>query len=801
MTGTARIMVAAVVAGLLAAVALPAVGANPAVAAPAKGPTFTQSCGGSSWWAGSVNICNGSLVYRDYVYDDAGMDEGDIGDESGTQSAYGTLAHPAGDVRYPADAITTADLVALTLTRVGDRIDVVAELNALYTADSTILALAVDSDGDPTTGGGAWDELGVSSTGWDDLHTFAKGNPGKNLIRGSFPLPDARRFRVQAVTAQADGRVMNVAFRGVDEQASYRQGHLNPSPYPPSGQGAWFEDDQAAALAAGDISRFGVDVDVADLRRGVERRQRIGPGLHERVYTSKYVLPIPEGQPRAGQPGEGMTYAGIRGRGSGGSATAFAQVFNFMGRYQPYGIYIPDAAGPYGLQMEWHGSNQGLVAQINTPGMQADFGDGLNRLLVAPLARGPNGYGSDISERDLLDVMADVTEHLPVDTDRVFSSGYSQGGYVAWRMAMLHPDRFAGYTSWVGFTGNTLNGTPLTGTVDITAGAVGNMIDYVGNLRHVGGSMLFGAADELIPASSAVAMERAFAATDSPYLWYMHSAADHFAFALLDQWEKEAEYSKDQRVALDPARITFRTNRFLWDPAHGIRHDRAYWVSKIRGRDKGFIDIDLTTYGCGGKIPELAAGTGAGPSPVPWVSTSKDVTGTTDLPVKQRLEGTLDNVASLVLDLDAACLRAGFDYKITSDGPAVLHLGDGTRLTLEEGVNTRTSRRGGGRPAGADGADPDGTTPPGTPPTLPATGGSQAAPLVGVTLLGFGYAAARTRARRLGQPPTTPIHSRPHAVVAFSTISVGGQLMRSRSAPQERRPRPSCRAGEGLGLS
>ncbi len=68
-----------------------------------------------------------------------------------------------------------------------------AELNALYAPGSTILALAVDSDGDPATGGGEWPDLGVSSAGWDDLHVVTEGDPATNTMRGSFPLPARRR--------------------------------------------------------------------------------------------------------------------------------------------------------------------------------------------------------------------------------------------------------------------------------------------------------------------------------------------------------------------------------------------------------------------------------------------------------------------------------------------------------------------------------------------------------------------------------------------------------------------------------
>ena len=673
-----RLLLAAAAALPAAALAASLTSAQAAPSARAAAPRLlTQACGGTSWVAGSTNVCDGSVVYRDYVYDDEGADTGDIG-YNGTQNAFGTLAHPAGDKRYPAGDINTADLVNLRLTRSGNSVVVTAELNALLHSGSTILALAVDTDGNPATGGGAWNDLGVSSTGWDKIYTFTTGDTASNLITGSFPLPAAATWRVQAVTAQAVSKtVMNVAFRGVDEHAAYKLSYNNPSTRPPSGQGAWFEDDQAAALTSGNISGFGYTVSTADLAPGVERLQQVGPGLHERVYTSSATLP----------PGEGMSYDGIKGRGNGGSATAFAQVFNFLGKYQPYGIYLPDTAGPHGMQMEWHGSNQGIVAQINQPGMQKQFGDDLDRILVVPEARGPNGYGSDISERDLLDVMADVQAHYPVDAGRVFSSGYSQGGYIGFRMAMLFPDRFAGFTTWVGFTGDDLNGVPVQGTAAVRAGAVGNMIDYVRNLRHLPGSMIYAGADELVQVPSSTAMEQAFAGTDDVYTWYLHPTAEHLTFAAVDDWQKEANDSKDQHLVVDPARVTFRTATELDAPSFGIRHDRAYWVSEIRGPDNAFLDTDLTSHGCGVSVPTTTTGMGAGPQPVPWTSRFRAATGSRLLPAEQLLEGTLSNVTSLRIDLPRACLGGDFAYRVTSAQPAVLTLSDGRTIPLVAGVN------------------------------------------------------------------------------------------------------------------
>ncbi|MCW2605459.1 MAG: hypothetical protein JWO60_152 [Frankiales bacterium] len=662
---------AAVAAGLLA---VPA-----SSAAPLPPPVATQPCGGTSWWAGTTNVCDGRLVYRDYVNDDEGADTGGTGYEQGTQNAFGTLAHPAGDLRYPAGKISSADLVRLELTRVGDRVDVLAETAALYTAKDTVLTLAVDTDGNPRTGGGAWGALGVRSAGWDRLVRITAGDPRTNTLRGSFPLPRADRWRVQAVTSQAaTGEVMNVAFRGVQEQAQYTLDYANPSINTPTGQGAWFEDQQARFLASGDISSFGQTVRTADLRKGVERRHRIAPGLHERVYTSRYTVPGDS---------ESMSYKGVKGRGDGGSATAFAQVFNLLGKYQPYGVYVPKAGTrPYGLQMEWHGSNQGIVAQINQPGMQRQFGEDLGRLLVTPSSRGPNGYGSDSSERDLLDVMDDVQKALPVDRSRVFSSGYSQGGYLTFRMAFLYPDRFAGFNGWVPFTGNDTNGTPVEGTVDVTAGAVGNMRDFVGNARHVPGTMVFGAQDELVQVPSAEDVREQFAATDDAYRWWMHNPAEHLTFAALDMWQKEADYSRPLRLVRDPARVTYRTATFLGSAAYGVRHDRAYWVSGIRPRTEAYADTDLTSAGCGAPVVTKTSVPGAGPTPVPYVQDGQDVT-TTRGAKAATLTGTLTGVAALTVDTTRACLPGALRYSVRSDGPAVLTLSDGRVVRLVAGLN------------------------------------------------------------------------------------------------------------------
>src|SRR4051795_2980451 len=573
-----------------------------AVLAPSAASAAPCRAAAGSWTASSVNLCRGNLVYLDYVDDDYGADTG----ATNTTSRSAGLAPSAGDQEYPGSGQdATADIVRLTLSVKGKRLRVSGLMNALFSKSQTTLAVAIDTDGKLSTGGGKWRNLDVSSKGWDKLYLFKRGNTKTNTISGSVPLPRGRKWRVQAAAAIASsGQVMNVAFRGIHEKAS-AQG-VGTS----SDSGSWFEDKQAAALANGDISQFGATVRPAQLRAHRTKLQRVDGGLHERVYRSKYTVP-----PK----GEGVDVSGVPGRGNGGGrgALGFEQPFQYLGHYQPYGIYIPKGRAPYGMQMLFHGSSSVMSGLVNQPGMQQRFGEELHRILVVPEARGQNGFGSDISERDLLDVMADVQRAYRVDREKVFSGGYSQGGYITYRMAELYPDRFAGAVDWVGFTGDDANGAP-PGSPHYTAGAVGNVIDFVGNLRREPTFMLYSGADELVHANTAVAMVDAFKATDDIFTFYMHPAAEHLTYAALDDWRKEAADTKGLPLVHTPPRVTYRTATFLDDPALRIVHDRAYWVSEIRQRKKAYEDVDLTTFACGGSVPVTDTGTAQGSDPVPW---------------------------------------------------------------------------------------------------------------------------------------------------------------------------------------
>ena len=698
-------------------------------------PVTNVSCDRDSWVAGTVELCDGALIYRDYIYDDYGADGGLIGispsngiDLLNVLSRAGGIGNPqattpgllsptAGDQRYPAGLENTADLAKLTLQLDGDALKVSFELNTLFGSDDAQAVLAIDTDNDRATGGGDWEGLGIRSDGWDKLYRFEQGDPITNTLSGSIPVPDSPTWRIQAVVAQANGTVMNVAFRGPHELA--RAGSV-PEQFLPDAGNFW-EDIQARVLANGDISQFGHTVNRADLENRVNLEPAEVKGFQQRVYTSEYSLP----------PGEGVSLHGVPGR-HGDTNIPCEQYFHYLGRYQPYGFYVPEGDGPFGLQMILHGCEANHASQINQKNFQTAFAENQNRILAAPLGRGPRGFFSDISERDVRDVQDDVERHYPIDTSKRIISGYSMGGYGAMRLASLYPQDYAAGVNWVGFTGSLLN-LPLThelineGQIPVVGslldslvndipiigdlinledqlslalspiheiqettsiGAVDNVYDYVGNLQHIPFAHVYSGADEIVHVTTSLGLEEQLLKGEMPYQFYLHPVAEHLTYILLDQWSKEARYITDRTQQNNPDRVRFRYEPANAYPEYDIQHNRAYWLHDLSGRSQQAVNVDLTTHACGAEQYEAEKKVLEGGTEVlPWVGSHRTLTQTGEAPPSARLTGSLENLHQGTVDVAATCLEGTFDYELISDGPATLILSDGRSINLVTGTN------------------------------------------------------------------------------------------------------------------
>ena len=95
---------------------------------------------------GTASCVDGAFVWTDYVYDDTGASEHELG---------------GGAVRYPVDGANEADLVQLQLRPTVDGLVVRAVLQTMRDPSVPVVAIGFDADCDPTTGaatfpGGRW---------------------------------------------------------------------------------------------------------------------------------------------------------------------------------------------------------------------------------------------------------------------------------------------------------------------------------------------------------------------------------------------------------------------------------------------------------------------------------------------------------------------------------------------------------------------------------------------------------------------------------------------------------------------
>lgn len=124
------------------------------------------------------------------------------------------------------------------------------------------------------------------------------------------------------------------------------------------------------------------------------------------------------------------------------------------GKDQPYAVVPPRGGdgGPYGLVVGLHGHYGGpgaycaLLLGGETP--PPDF-------VVAC----PYGYGDTafryIGEADALEVLRRVRDEFPIDPDRIYLTGASDGGVGAFELALRRPDLWAAVMPLAAFGGMT----------------------------------------------------------------------------------------------------------------------------------------------------------------------------------------------------------------------------------------------------------------------------------------------------------------------------------------------------------
>lgn len=559
--------------------------------------------GEPTWVAGTAGYDAGVWSYTDYPYSDVGT---------------GAFAYPDdGD-----HGNNAADPVVVQVALGKDAVHYLVRLNTLLRPDTTVVALAVDTDVDLATGGDEWPyNAKIDTAGWDHLVTaWGSGgtvtthdgqttnievvaNTTENLMEFAVPYevadPEGAVWRYRGAAGLWDaeaGQWAEVATASpTDAVTEPVEGTSQPTGKSDEGEPNAFkllfrsrtfdggseatdENDssgfqsarQQDALGAGDLGDFQRDVDFSVLAAAESRPPDMPTEDHDftRVVDSPgFDNDLPEG---------------VHDEGPTGSL--------YNGRYQPYRLFVPAtywaADGPVPmlpLLHGWLGDHRGF-----TPG-DGDFWNEVVRangaVVPKPLGRGQEIWYEHIGELDVLEVIDDVTRHYDVDEDRIHLGGTSMGGLGSVKIGQQHPELFAGIFPSVPPMSDRAQGYALPENNDW------DLVELAPSLRNVPVRNFIGTIDGLVPGGHDP--QRLCDALEE--LVYDHDCwrevtGGHSSY----NDERAAELARlvdEHRRVADPARVVYQSHPAFRRQAdrtgldHLLRYDRAYWVSGLEWPD------------------------------------------------------------------------------------------------------------------------------------------------------------------------------------------------------------------------
>jgi predicted esterase len=667
--------------------------------------------GRPSFMSGQTNISRGELIYTDWLYDDFGAD---IDGLAANPTAWAYIFYPTvGDYRYPTDerrfGYNAADIRELRIAADRKRLHVLLSMETMTVPDAAAAMLAIDTDGDGATGAGSWpDGVGIDTAGADRFVTLwgtggsvrdAEGrrlgrprqavNTKHNAIEASV----ARRLlgrispraRVWLVTGLADadrGRFKPVpggsptqdepGGGGADATAVFNVAFRPDEPH--TLDAYWGDGEQARALARRDVDPFAQPLRLRPLRRRESVPFKLTPGYHNAVYRSRHEL------------GEGIYLE----RDNSGDAVVLGNTKpQFKSRWQPYGVFVPESYAPGGpLTVVAHASLESHnMWGTSNPGMLRQVGEERRSVLITPLGRGHINFYMTAGLADAIEAVEHAQRLFKTDPLRTSITGYSMGGYLAFRLGLLMPDRFArasaynpppAYAIW------PYPADPIAGDKPYIEPGITTKIAANGlNLPY---EIVAGVNDEEVPISGVRHQVDTFDSLGNPYRYYEHPAADHLRRRQADEWGHTRDWLGDDRIDPNPARVRYARYLIIDLPDFGLRFDGAYWMDGLTvrsaddpakaGPDEHAL-ADVTTYGLGKPLPETVGETFLFPGPpLPATVRGRASVDGAPLPRRNRFEAELTNVGRVTL----AVARMGLDpgapltAKLAGDGTTTLRL-------------------------------------------------------------------------------------------------------------------------------
>jgi len=117
----------------------------------------------------------------------------------------------------------------------------------------------------------------------------------------------------------------------------------------------------------------------------------------------------------------------------------------------PYLIYLPadykagEGKWPLLLFLHGRGESYGPLSLVKKwgPPRLLERGESFPYIIVSPQCPGEQSWNQPGQQAGLVQLLDHIEKTYRVDTDRVYLTGLSMGGYGSWRLAADHPDRFA----------------------------------------------------------------------------------------------------------------------------------------------------------------------------------------------------------------------------------------------------------------------------------------------------------------------------------------------------------------------
>jgi pimeloyl-ACP methyl ester carboxylesterase len=580
---------------------------EPRLPAPAGwqfGEDFPRTCG-------TGRLAGGALFWTDFIYDDHGAAGLPVSlPAGGLAPPHGTYVYPPGPAaNNGADIFRVA--IGLTATDTWWRID----WNTLVDPSVPIGLFTFDTDRAPAADSRWPAQAGVRSAGIDlALVISAAGARLIDLTAGTETAVEhavdavARSFvaRVPRSTMEPAGtwkvrlaagladpaghafadvpatrgalpgqpRVYNVAFRTPQQEIAH--------------QNFWSENAQAAALKEGDVSQFSVDVVWDQLAARASSAEPILTGASTRWYVSSVEL------------GQGVAQTGL-----------LATKPQFLGRVQPYSVcvpktYEPGQTLPLTLLLHSLALGQNQFAAID-PNLLHEVCDVRDSIVVTPLARGPSSWYFDEAELDVWEVWARVAEQFATDPNRTVVSGYSMGGYGAYKLGLTYPEVFS---QAVVLAGPPTCGVRLLPRVDIPAeldphshcAREGDTWPLLENARWLPFAIAHGMLDELVPFTAALEQALELDRLGYRYRFTAYPSEDHIAWMLQDKFEDPVSHMGTGLRQADPGHISFAWYPQLVRSDLGIGPHRVWWLSELQadprvaGRPGAIARVDARSY-------------------------------------------------------------------------------------------------------------------------------------------------------------------------------------------------------------